>query len=153
MTGHRRAGEEPTGAGEAGAPRWRPNRRSDVLDAALTAVLGVAAGASLYIGGHAALFGTMSDYWRPAGIALTVLCVAPLLVRRRFPLAVLGVITTAFVPLTVLEVPELNATVVALFIALYTAGAYGLRRRLAPPQRPDGPGQAEARVRASTPRP
>ncbi len=41
----------------------------------------------------------------------------------------LGVITTAFVPLTVLEVPELNATVVALFIALYTAGAYGLRRR------------------------
>jgi signal transduction histidine kinase len=113
-----------TGSGDESVP-WRPTRRSDLLDAALTAVLGVAAGVSLYIGGDAALFGSMADYWRPAGVALTVLCVAPLVVRRRFPLAVLAVMTAAFVPLRVLEVPELNASAIALFIALYTAGAYG----------------------------
>jgi signal transduction histidine kinase len=55
--------------------------------------------------------------------------VAPLALRRRLPLVVLVVLTTAFVPLRVLEVPEVNITAVTLFIALYTAGAYGDRRR------------------------
>ena len=108
---------------------WQPTRRSDVFDLALAGLLGVAAGVSLYIGGDAALFGSMSDYWRPAGVALTALCIAPLAVRRRFPLVALATTTATFVPLDVLEVPELSVRPVALFIVLYTAGAYGRRHR------------------------
>ena len=81
---------------------WQPTRRTDAYDLALAALLGVSAGASLYIGGDAALFGPRSDYWRPAGILLTAICLAPLAVRRRFPLGALAVTIAAFVPLELL---------------------------------------------------
>jgi signal transduction histidine kinase len=111
------------------AADWRPTRRSDTFDAALALMAGAAGAISLLIGGDPAQYGDMADYWRPAGIALTALCVAPLAVRRRLPLLVLAVMTAAYVPLRVLEVPEFNVTPVTLFIALYTAGAYGREHR------------------------
>jgi signal transduction histidine kinase len=125
----RRTLAAPAGASPTGDPGWRPSRRTDTFDLALTAVLAAATWLSLHIGGDQALFGPMSDYWRPGGIALAVLCVAPLAVRRRFPLAVLTVMTAAFVPLRVVEVPEVTVSPITLFIALYTAGAYGRRHR------------------------
>jgi signal transduction histidine kinase len=125
----RRTHPASAGATAIDDPGWRASRRTDAFDVALTAVLAAATWLSLHIGGDPALFGPISDYWRPGGIALAVLCVAPLAVRRRFPLAVLTVMTAAFVPLRVVEVPELTVSPITLFIALYTAGAYGRRYR------------------------
>src|SRR5688500_17684326 len=114
------------GADPAG---WQPTRRSDLFDLALAAVLGVAAAVSLHIGGAPVLFASTPDSWRPAGIARVTLCIAPLAVRRRFPLTVLAVTTAAFLPVQVLEVPEVKVSPVGIFIALYTAGAYGRLHR------------------------
>ncbi|HEY8525945.1 MAG TPA: sensor histidine kinase [Acidimicrobiales bacterium] len=109
---------------------WQPTRRSDAADVALTAVLGATAAVSLHIGGDPLIVpAEMADYHRPLGIAVVTLIVAPLAVRRRFPLTVLAVVTAAYVPLSLGRVPELSVAPIAYFIAFYTAGAYGGRRR------------------------
>jgi signal transduction histidine kinase len=109
---------------------WRPTRRSDAFDIGLAALLGATAGVSLHVGGDSTIFPPdMADYHRPLGIAVLALIVAPLAVRRRFPLAALGVATAAYVPFALHDVPEVSVAPVAYFIALYTAGAYGGHRR------------------------
>jgi signal transduction histidine kinase len=119
------------GAGAAEAARsWQPTRRSDLADLALAVALGAGAALSLYIGGDENLVGPeLADYDRPAGIALVALIIAPLVVRRRFPLTVLAATSVAYIPFTLLEIPELTAAPIGYFIALYTAGAYGGPRR------------------------
>ena len=54
----------------------------------------------------------------------------PLGVRRRFPLAVLVVVATAFIALQLRSVPEGMMVSLALYLALYTAGAWGRDRRV-----------------------
>jgi len=54
----------------------------------------------------------------------------PLCVRRRFPLAVLVVVATAFIALQLRSVPEGMMVSLALYLALYTAGAWGRERRV-----------------------
>jgi signal transduction histidine kinase len=109
---------------------WRPTRRSDAFDVGLAALLGATAGVSLHVGGDSTIFPPdMADYHRPLGIAVVALIVGPLAVRRRFPLAALGVATAAYVPFALHRVPDTSVAPVAFFIALYTAGAYGGHRR------------------------
>jgi signal transduction histidine kinase len=113
----------------AAGANWEPNRRSDLFDIALTAVMAVGAGVSLYIGGDPLLTGELADYDRGVGISLLVLVIAPLALRRRYPLTVLAVMTAGFVPMSLFEIPEAIMSLVAMFIGLYTAGAYGGPRR------------------------
>lgn len=50
----------------------------------------------------------------------------PLAARRRFPLTVLVTVCAAFIAFRVLQVPEGTVSSVALFLALYTAGAHSV---------------------------
>src|SRR5690606_14421362 len=54
--------------------------------------------------------------------------VLPIALRRRFPLSVLTVVTAAFLVCRFEDVPEFTATSLALFIALFAAGAYSRHR-------------------------
>lgn len=70
---------------------------------------------------------------RPAlgeAIAWCVAVSAPLLVRRRFPLSVLIATSAAFIGMQVRLVPESQVSTVTLFLALFTAGAWGRDRRI-----------------------
>lgn len=48
----------------------------------------------------------------------------PLLVRRRFPLTVLGAVTGFFIMVRLSSVPEVTMSAIGLFLALFGAGAY-----------------------------
>jgi signal transduction histidine kinase len=99
------------------------------FDAAIAVILGTAAGLSLYIATDPALTQEFADY--PLGVAVTALTVLHLavLLRRRFPVATLLVGAAAYFPLPLADIPEGQVSPVSLFILLYTAGAYGGRRR------------------------
>jgi len=60
-----------------------------------------------------------------AAVGLTVLLIAPLTWRRRFPLVVLLVMVPIIVVYQVVDIPEWQWTVNSGWIALYSAGAYG----------------------------
>ncbi|MGH8912499.1 MAG: sensor histidine kinase [Acidimicrobiia bacterium] len=61
-------------------------------------------------------------------LALIACLVLPLLVRRRFPLTVLIWSTAIFLWIRIIEVPEPTATAIAMFVALFSAGAYSHHR-------------------------
>ena len=67
--------------------------------------------------------------YRPFLIAVSVLLIATLAFRRRFPLTVLAA-TSALTVAQGLLGPEFPPTVIALLIAVYTVAAYSERRRL-----------------------
>lgn len=109
---------------------WRPTARSDTFDVAVAAGLGALALASLALNGDPDVTGpSFADYARPGGWILMALCVAPLAVRRRFPLAVAVVVTAALGWLRIIEVPEFTASGITVTIALYSAAGYGRRHR------------------------
>lgn len=109
---------------------WQQTRRNDGFDLVLTAAVGLLAAVSLYMGGDPELVGEdFADYSRPVGITLVSVCVLPLAFRRRFPLIVLVVTTTAYMLHVLQGVPEQTVTVVVVFMAFYSAGAYGERGR------------------------
>lgn len=58
-------------------------------------------------------------------VVLTLLIVMPLLLRRRYPLLVLGLITIGILIYRYLNIPESSFTVYALLLAYFGAGAYG----------------------------
>ena len=109
---------------------WRPSVRSDAFDVALAVVLGALAALSLYVAGDPFLTAPeLADYSRPWGIACLAVMHMALAVRRRYPLVVAVVVTAAFLPVRFLDIPELQVVSVSLFIAIYSAGAYGGIRR------------------------
>jgi signal transduction histidine kinase len=70
---------------------------------------------------------------RPSMAESLAWCVAvslPLVVRRRFPLTTLLVVATAFIGLQARLVPESQLSQILLFLALFTAGAWGQDRTL-----------------------
>jgi hypothetical protein len=104
----------------------------DVFDVGVAVGLGALAVISLAIGSDPDIYGPeLADYARPAGYLLLVASIAPLAVRRRYPLTVLVVVTGAVVAMRIIEVPEFTASALAVYIAFYTAGAYGGARRTA----------------------
>ena len=72
------------------------------------------------------------EYTQPVhpalAVGLTLAVILPLILRRRFPLIVLLVITALLNYYRLLDIPEGTATAYALLLALFGAGAYGSQR-------------------------
>ena len=109
--------------------RPRPGRTGYSRDLALAALIAVSGGIS------AALYSRIGMYPNPAPVWLTALVVLgyalPLALRRRFPAVVAIVVSAAFFVGGQFNAPEALFTNIALFIAIYTLGAWGRDRRLA----------------------
>jgi signal transduction histidine kinase len=61
-------------------------------------------------------------------VGLTIALMMPLALRRRAPLVTLLVVTGVFFPYRSVDVPDLSVSVVAWWLALYSAGAYSTSR-------------------------
>jgi signal transduction histidine kinase len=99
-------------------------------DAILAAALFVGAVGSAVLSSVAGLYGDgQADLgW---AIAYAVVLAAPLAVRRRWPSVVAVVVSAAYFTAVTLRIPELYAGNIAMFIALYTVGAWSDDRRRA----------------------
>nr|WP_297430576.1 histidine kinase [uncultured Actinotalea sp.] len=82
-----------------------------------------------------ALWQVAGIYDEPAPAWASVLCLAgvtlPLALRRRRPCLVLVVVSVAFIVTGTIQVPETLVVNIALFLALYTVGAWATDRRRA----------------------
>jgi len=109
--------------------RPRPGRTGYLRD--LYAALGMAVG----YGFVAALYTRIGFYEEPAPLWLTIvsgaLCTLPLALRRRYPITVLVIVATGFFIIGQFQVPDLLISQIALFMAIYTVGAWGRDRRAA----------------------
>ncbi|WP_336644540.1 sensor histidine kinase [Microbacterium sp. USHLN186] len=103
------------------------DRRQDLLLAAVMLVGGVISA------GLSTVSGLYGDEQAPMWWALLVVVgvSAPLTVRRRYPASVAVVIAVVMFTGVTLRVPELYATNIAMFIGLYTVGAWMNDRRAA----------------------
>ncbi|RJK94350.1 sensor histidine kinase [Vallicoccus soli] len=121
-----RAREDGTGDGEWRRPGpTRAEQRADVILGLL-----VAAGGQVSLELARSTGVEFGPYPSTAEQTAWVLAVClPLCVRRRAPLTVLAVVATVFIALQARYVPEGTMTSVALFSALYTAGAWARDRR------------------------
>ena len=127
------AGTDVTGqAIHPDSPDWRrglPTAAEGRADMAMAAAL--FAGAVL----SWVLYRTAGLYDDPASGPVSLLCVAgatlPLAWRRRWPAAVAVAVAAAFVLTSTLSVPELLVVNIALFMALYSVGAWEPSRRRA----------------------
>ena len=108
-----------------------PTRRQQVWDLATGAALAVGMLFSLVLS-HSAGY-TFNDHLAPGvheEVAWALAVSLPLTVRRRYPTAVLVVTAVAFIGLQFRFVPESVTSSICLFVALYTAGAWGRERRV-----------------------
>lgn len=109
--------------------RPRPGRIGYRRDALLAVVTAIGGGLS------AALYNRIGMYPEPAPMWLIVLTVVgfslPLAVRRRYPATVALVVAGAFFVGGQFSVPEGLVTNIALFIAIYSLGAWGQNRHAA----------------------
>jgi len=64
----------------------------------------------------------------PISVAFTVMAIIPLVFIRKFPLAVLLVITVMLLPYRQLDIPEGTFTLYGYLLALFGAGAFGNRK-------------------------
>ena len=101
--------------------------RQDVLLAGILLVGGILSAALSSI---AKVYGSeQAALW--TAVPYVVVISAALAVRRRWPAVVAIVVSLAFVAATSLRVPEIYAGNIAMFIALYTVGAWMNNRRAA----------------------
>ena len=120
------------GLDDPDAPGWR---RASVGQDGLRNDTLMAVG--LLIGGllSLALWQTAGFYDEPAPGWVSLLCITgttlPLALRRRYPSAVAVVVGAVFIVLGVAKVPETLVANIALFISLYTVGAWESDRRRA----------------------
>jgi signal transduction histidine kinase len=99
------------------------------FDVGLAVLMCAAAGLSLYVGSDPTISGPAADYPRTFGVVAIVVVNLGIAGRRRFPVATLGIVAVAYLPMLLGEVPEPQVSSVSLFIAIYSAGAYGDRHR------------------------
>lgn len=102
-------------------------RRSDIL---LAAVMFVGAVLSAALSSIAEMYG---DEQAPLWTALVYAAVvtAPLAVRRRWPGTVAVIVVAAYFTAVTIRIPEIYVGNIAMFIAIYTAGAWTNNRRRA----------------------
>ncbi|MEA1263375.1 sensor histidine kinase [Microbacterium sp. STF-2] len=102
-------------------------RRSDIL---LAAVMFVGAVLSAALSSIAEMYG---DEQAPLWTALVYAAVvtAPLAVRRRWPGTVAVIVVAAYFTAVTIRIPEIYVGNIAMFIAIYTAGAWMNNRRRA----------------------
>ncbi len=117
---------DPDTAGWRRPPVTADQRRADLFMAA-----GLLVGATLSL----VLWQMTGLHEEPAPAGVSLVCLAavtvPLAVRRRWPSAVAGIVTVAFIVTSELYVPETLVINIALFVALYTVGAWDPDRRRA----------------------
>jgi len=104
-------------------------RTPQAFDTALAVVMCATAGLSLYAASDPELSGPFADYPRALGISAVIVTNLALAFRRRFPVATLALVAVTYIPVGIGEVPEPVVSALALFVAFYTAGAYGERHR------------------------
>lgn len=99
-------------------------------DLVLAGVILVGGMLSSVLGSIAGIFG---DEQGPLHLALiyVVVLATPLAFRRRWPATVAVIVSVAFFAGTTLRLPEIFVSNIAVFIALYTVGAWALHRRRA----------------------
>ncbi len=122
------ADTEPVWADWRRPPPTPAQRRHDVL-LGLGAVAGALVMTVLVNSMGAFAFGAAPALTEQLGWAVVV--TAPLVVRRRFPLAVLLVVAAVFIAAQVRQTGDNLVPSIALFLALYTAGAWARDRRRA----------------------
>ena len=109
--------------------RPRPGRVGYRRDAGLALLIATGGGIA------AALYTRVGMYAEPAPLWLTIVVILsyslPLAVRRRFPAVVAVTVSAAFFVGGQFLVPEALFTNIALFIAIYSLGAWGRDRRVA----------------------
>jgi signal transduction histidine kinase len=111
--------------------RPAPTERQQLWDAGTGLLLAVSMLFSLVLSHSAGI--SYSDQAGPGTaeeIAWALAVSLPLMARRRYPVAVLIVVSIAFMGLQARFVPESFASSICLFVALYTAGAWGRDRRI-----------------------
>lgn len=115
--------EDPDAPGWGRPPLTSDQRRSDVLLAVALLVGGVL---SLALGRTAGMYDEPAH--GPVAVLCLVVLIAPLAARRRWPSAVAVVVAAAFIAVAELSVPETLFANIALFMALYTVGAWERNR-------------------------
>lgn len=110
--------------------RPKPTPEQQRADVVLALVLALGAFTTSLLYARVDLFGgELATPWQwTLGLALVTL---PLAVRRRYPVPVLAVVSVGFFLCGEWLVPEILFTNVAMFISLYTVGAWEQRRNLA----------------------
>ncbi|MCK2023745.1 sensor histidine kinase [Microbacterium sp. kSW2-24] len=102
-------------------------RRSDLL---LAAVLFVGAILSAALSSISQIYGDeQAELW--TALVYAVIITAPLAFRRRYPAAVAIVVSAAYFAAVTIRVPEIYVGNIAMFIGIYTAGAWMNNRRAA----------------------
>lgn len=108
-----------------------PERPSSLrADIALAAAIAVGAVLSAVLSSIAGMYGDDQADLTVAIVYAFVLA-APLAVRRRWPATVAVIVCGAYMVAVTLRVPEIYAGNIAMFIALYTVGAWSTHRRRA----------------------
>lgn len=109
----------------------RPRPASNAIkgDALLALVLALAATATSQLYARIGFLGDPPEAWIwAAGIGFATL---PLALRRRYPVSVMVVVATAFYVCGQFGVPEVLVINIAMFLAVYTVGAWSSNRVLA----------------------
>ncbi len=110
--------------------RRRPSTAALRRDYALAAALFAAALISTTLGSIAGVYGEESQdmVW---SLVYSVALTAPIAVRRRYPAIVLVVVSIVFFAAVTFRIPDLYVCNIAVFIAMYTVGAWVDDRRRA----------------------
>ena len=109
--------------------RPRPSRVGYERDAAIALLVAIGGGISAALYSRIGLFPDQAPLWLTVAVIFGFSL--PLAVRRRFPATIAVVVSVAFFVGGQFLVPEALVTNIALFIAIYTLGAWGTNRRLA----------------------
>jgi signal transduction histidine kinase len=109
--------------------RPRPGRRGYLRDLVGALLLAVGTSISLLLYTRVGIYDEPAEWWVSALVILAL--TLPLVLRRRFPELVAVVVSVAFFLVGTLHVPELLFGSIALFVAIYSVGAWSRNRRAA----------------------
>ncbi|NQX25756.1 sensor histidine kinase [Microbacteriaceae bacterium VKM Ac-2854] len=126
MSSSTSAATDPFADGWVRRPPTRTNFRRDAI---VAVVLFAATLASIAIYSAARADAPHPPTW--VNVAWAVAMTLPLALRRRFPATVAVIAAVAFFVGQTLTVPEMTFNQIALFVAIYTLGAWGRRRGVA----------------------
>ncbi|MBZ4488407.1 sensor histidine kinase [Microbacterium sp. cx-55] len=100
-------------------------------DVALAAVLFVGALISATLSSVSGIYGVGEDAGMLSAVVYSFVLAVPLAFRRRFPGIVAIVVATAYFVAVTIRIPEVYAGSIAMFITIYTVGAWSTDRRRA----------------------
>ena len=120
----------PYGGGMPAEFQRTPTARDHRSDLLLAAVLFVGAILSAALSSISQIYGDeQNELW--TALVYAVVVTAPLAFRRRYPAAVAIVVSAAYFAAVTIRVPEVYVGNIAMFIGIYTVGAWMSNRRAA----------------------